>query len=183
MLEIRRVDGPADLVDAAALLHDHVEWIRTAAGFDPLAAQPALADELAHLREHYAAPGRELWLADRDGLAVGTVAVHVHDDRSAELKRMYVRPIARGQGVADALVRRAISRAREHGCRSVWLETVRGAMDRAIAVYRRHGFRPVDPARQTLRLDSTVVVMERPLLAGESVLAERAKTASCSPTA
>jgi hypothetical protein len=52
-------------------------------------------------------------------------------------------------------------------------------MDRAIAVYRRHGFRPVDPARQTLRLDSTVVVMERPLLAGGSVRAERSEAAAC----
>jgi putative acetyltransferase len=101
------------------------------------------------------------FLARRHGTAVGIVSIAV-DDGSAELKRMFVRPVARGHGVADALLDAALSRAAAAGCRTVWLETMRGAMDRAIAVYRRHGF--VDSSRRgTLDGVPGVVVLERAL--------------------
>ncbi|MBV9053346.1 MAG: GNAT family N-acetyltransferase, partial [Hyphomicrobiales bacterium] len=50
-------------------------------------------------------PNMRFFLAKRDGLALGCGGVAVFDGY-AEVKRMYTRPAARGQGVANALLRR-----------------------------------------------------------------------------
>lgn len=145
-----------------ALLHDHVEWMRAWTDFDPIAEQPSLVDELEQLEIHYRSGHAAMFLASWRSTCVGTIAIRCHDDGSAELKRMYVRPVARGRGVADRLVGIAVDFASEHGCRDVWLETVRGPMDPAIAVYRRNGFADA-PARQATLGMPGILVMERRL--------------------
>jgi GNAT superfamily N-acetyltransferase len=144
------------------LLQEYVRWMRTFAGFDPFHVQPALGAEFADLAQHYAAVDRRLFVAWDDRRAVGTVAVQVHDAGAAELRRMYVQPSARGAGVADALLTAAIGWAAASGCDVLWLETMRGPMDPAIAVYRRHDFRSTTGRRPTLDLGD-LVVMERAL--------------------
>ena len=57
-----------------------------------------------------------------------------------------------------------IADATERQCHTVWLETVRGAMDPAIAVYRRNGFAESATRPPTLSVDG-VIVMERLLSA------------------
>lgn len=72
--------------------------------------------------------------------AVGCGGVVCFDD-FAEIKRMYVRPAARGAGVADAIIERLQDEARDAGLRVVRLET--GIhQPAAIGLYRRHGFAP-----------------------------------------
>jgi GNAT superfamily N-acetyltransferase len=147
--------------EAAALVRDLVEWIRVAMGVELLAEQPELGAELAALADHYDGLSGALYLASHRNVAVGTVAVRCTNDGEAELKRMYVRPVARGTGTADLLVQQAIEFAGDAGCTSVWLETARGAMDPAIAVYERNGFTVVGD-RPTLPIRG-IVVMRRPL--------------------
>jgi len=57
----------------------------------------------------------------------------------AELKRMYVRPTFRGQGVADALLARLVDETRAAGLCLLRLETG-VAQHAAIRFYERHGF-------------------------------------------
>jgi putative acetyltransferase len=79
------------------------------------------------------------FVAWRDGVAVGCGGVALFAD-FAELKRMYVRPAARGSGAADALIAQLEGEAAAAGLRVVRLET--GPVQRAaIAFYRRHGYR------------------------------------------
>jgi len=85
------------------------------------------------------APHIRFFLARRDGAAVGCGGVALFDN-FAEVKRMYVRPEARGQGVADAIMARLIWVARDAGLSVLRLETgIRSFA--AIAFYRRSGFR------------------------------------------
>lgn len=158
---IRRPHGVWEWRQTTALLHDFAEWIRAAAGIDLRAEQDGFLHELADLSAVYGGDGSEMFVAFDDGLAVGTVAVRYHGDGTAELKRMYVRSAARGRGIADLLAERAVAAAVEHGCRSIWLETLRGVMDPAISVYRRHGFAP-SRRGGTLPVGG-IVVMERRL--------------------
>jgi GNAT superfamily N-acetyltransferase len=60
---------------------------------------------------------------------------------------MFVRPEVRGRGIADDLVRTVLCVAGATGRRLVWLDAQRGSMDRAIAVYSRHGFVETDDRR------------------------------------
>ncbi|HTV94123.1 MAG TPA: GNAT family N-acetyltransferase [Verrucomicrobiae bacterium] len=85
-------------------------------------------------------PPVRFFVARLDGEAVGCGGVACFDE-FAELKRMYVRASARGDGVADAIIERLEEEARAEGLFVVRLET--GVhQPAAIGFYRRHGFTP-----------------------------------------
>jgi putative acetyltransferase len=75
-------------------------------------------------------------------LAVGCGALRLLDADTAELKRMYVCPEARGQGIGRRLLGALEAEARAFGVRRLVLETgVRQAA--AMALYQATGFRPI----------------------------------------
>jgi putative acetyltransferase len=85
------------------------------------------------------APGIRFFLARLNGLAAGCGGVAFFED-FAEVKRMYVRDVARGRGVAQALLARIEKEARDSGSVLLKLETgVRQLA--ALRFYRRAGFR------------------------------------------
>ena len=163
MFTVHRASTGADWREASALLYDYVEWVRGWTGIDPVTEQPQLCSELVRPADHFATDDAALYLAAWEASAVGAVAIRVQPDGSAELKRMYVRPFARGRGVADRLIDAAVAGATERKCHTAWLETLRGAMDPAISVYRRNGFAESPTRRPTLSMESAVV-MERILI-------------------
>lgn len=78
----------------------------------------------------------------RDGAAVGCGAVRVLDDATAELKRMYTAPVARGTGLGRKLVAALEAEARALGVRRLVLET--GTRQHAaLALYEKCGFRRI----------------------------------------
>jgi GNAT superfamily N-acetyltransferase len=160
MSTVHRASTCADWREATVLLHDYIEWLRGWTDIDPVAEQPDLPTELARPAEHYAGADAALYLATWEGITVGAVAIRAQPGGSAELKRMYVRPFARGRGVADGLIDAAVAGATGRRCRSVWLETVRGPMAPAVSVYRRNGFAESSTRRPTLSVHGAIV-MER----------------------
>jgi ribosomal protein S18 acetylase RimI-like enzyme len=60
----------------------------------------------------------------------------------AEVKSMYVAPVARGRGLERRLLERLEAIAAEHGCRAVRLKTA-NHMTAAIALYRDLGYREI----------------------------------------
>jgi len=85
-------------------------------------------------------PTADLFLVARiDGLAVGCGAVRFVAPDTAEVKRMYVAPDARGTGIAAELLARLESFAVVQGARRLVLET--GELQHAaLALYERAGF-------------------------------------------
>lgn len=78
----------------------------------------------------------------RGGAAVGCGALRLLDPETAELKRMYVAPAARGTGLGRRLVAALEAEARALGVRRLVLETgTRQAA--ALALYAATGFRPI----------------------------------------
>ncbi|MFF7727709.1 GNAT family N-acetyltransferase [Streptomyces sp. NPDC008001] len=86
-------------------------------------------------------PEGVLLVARQGGEAAGCVGVRWFDRgrRTAELKRMYVRPAARGTGLAPALLAAAERTARDWGAERIVLDTRKDLVE-AIALYTRHGF-------------------------------------------
>ena len=74
-----------------------------------------------------------------DGAALGCAAVVVAPEYG-EIKRMYVHPSARGQGLARRLISELEAKAVEQGCRTFMLETG-PTMPEALGLYERMGYR------------------------------------------
>ena len=73
---------------------------------------------------------------------VGCGAVRLLDAETAELKRMYVAPVVRGNGLGRRLLTALEAEARARGARRLVLETgVRQLA--ALALYRATGFEPI----------------------------------------
>jgi ribosomal protein S18 acetylase RimI-like enzyme len=98
-------------------------------------------DELAALPGYYDAL---LIARDDAGALVGSVAVKRLPDGDAELKRLYVRPSARGTGLGKKLAAAAVERARELGYKTIRLDTL-PRMEVAREIYRSLGFVPGKP--------------------------------------
>ncbi|MDB5321165.1 MAG: ysnE [Phycisphaerales bacterium] len=84
-------------------------------------------------------PGVMFFIARLDGDPVGCGGVAFEEDGFAEIKRMYVRPQARGRDIARTLLARLEQEARAHGATRLTLETG-DAQHAALRFYQRAGF-------------------------------------------
>jgi putative acetyltransferase len=88
-------------------------------------------------------PHVRFFVATLDGAPAGCGGVALFDG-FAEVKRMYVRPAARGQGVARAILARIEAETRAANLPVLRLETGDKQTD-ALRLYRRYGFTDCPP--------------------------------------
>lgn len=155
MPTLHRASTEKDLDAARRLFRAYAERLDFDLDFQDFEA------ELEALPEPYAPPHGAILLAEVDGEAVGVVAVQPLDDEGAcEMKRLYVDPDVRRQGLGRALALGIIEAAQDLGYDVMRLDTV-ASMTAARNLYRSLGFEersayyhnPLDDA----------VYMERPL--------------------
>ena len=103
--------------------------------------------ELAGLPGHYAPPEGRLLLAEYEGLLAGCVALHKWESRICEMKRLYLRPPFRGRGFGRGLAEAIIAEARIIGYQRMRLDTIEPIMKDAVEMYRKLGFREIEPYR------------------------------------
>lgn len=110
-------------------------------GFSITAAdQPDLAD----IPAWYQTGAGQFWIAELDGEAVGTIALKDIGDDAAALRKMFVKPVARGPvGAAQALLDTALDHARAHGVSAIWLGTTE-KFKAAHRFYEKNGFELVE---------------------------------------
>ncbi len=101
-------------------------------------------EELAALPGKYAPPQGAVIVARSDGTPCGCVALRRIDERTCEMKRLYVRPGCRGLGMGAELVMRIIEAATARGYEAMRLDTL-PTMARAVSLYRSLGFRDIPP--------------------------------------
>ena len=138
MIDIRHAEVPRDLTVVESLFREYADGL----GID-LCFQ-GFESELAGLPGRYAPPRGRLILAWRGAHAVGCVALRPVDEHTCEMKRLYVRPAARGQHLGQRLAERVCEEARIAGYRRICLDTL-PSMAQAVSLYRAMGFTPIEP--------------------------------------
>jgi ribosomal protein S18 acetylase RimI-like enzyme len=138
MTEIRFAEVPQDLDLVRGLFREYVDGLGVDLYFQELDS------ELATLPGKYRPPAGRLLLAWREGQAVGCVALRPIDDATCEMKRLYVRPAARGEQLGRRLAERICQEAREAGYSRICLDTL-PTMAPAQKLYRSLGFVPIEP--------------------------------------
>jgi GNAT superfamily N-acetyltransferase len=103
--------------------------------------------ELAGLPGHYAPPEGRLLLGEYEGLLAGCVALHKWEPGICEMKRLYLRPGFRGKGFGRGLAETVIAEARNIGYQRMRLDTIEPIMKDAVEMYRKLGFREIEPYR------------------------------------
>jgi GNAT superfamily N-acetyltransferase len=127
-------EAGADDADALRkLFREYFDWLGPEGWFSDIDA------ELAALPGGYEA----LFLARLDGVAAGCAALKPLPDGACEMKRLYVRPVARGSGLGRELVEASIARSRELGYAKLRLDTL-PRMDAARTIYLSLGFRRIE---------------------------------------
>lgn len=128
----------SDLAEVRALFREYSGLVQAALCFQNF--EP----ELAALPGAYAPPSGALLIAREGAAAAGCVALRALPDRSAEMKRMFVREKYRGTGLGRRLALAIIEEARARGCRRIVLDTM-PHLKAAIALYKDLGFTECGP--------------------------------------
>jgi putative acetyltransferase len=139
-IEIAIEDTPLDAPDALAIIG------RLNAELD--ARYPEPGANFFRLDPDEVRPGRGAFvLARTGGIAIACGGVRLLEGvlpRTAEIKRMFVDPAARGRGIAARVLEALKDRARSLGALRLMLET--GARQpEALALYARAGFERIAP--------------------------------------
>ena len=97
------------------------------------------AEELAGLPGVYGADGGALLLATDNHELAGTIGLRRLDERSGEVKRLYLRPRFRGQGLGRRLLEAVVERAKAASYDCFYADTL-PIMTEALSLYERAGF-------------------------------------------
>jgi GNAT superfamily N-acetyltransferase len=100
--------------------------------------------EFANIPGKYAAPDGCILLADDDGRIDGCVSLKRVDADICEMKRLYVRPRARGTRLGHGLIERVIGEARRLGYSEMRLDALEEFVQ-AKRLYAAFGFVPAEP--------------------------------------
>jgi len=109
------------------------------------AARVIVREDAPEFAKEYFESGGGVWLAEVEGTIVGCIALRELRGRAecGEIKRLYVRPAYRGQGIADSLLDALEDYARECGYLWLYLDTA-AEMKTAARFYERKGFLPCE---------------------------------------
>ena len=146
MLRIFQVETDEHRHQVKELFWEYLQWANAmvaqefGVSFD---IEAMLVADMAQL-DKFAPPTGRLLLAERHDRMAGTAGLRELDAHTAEFKRMYVRPMARSQGVGRTLLQGLIAEARLVGYQRVRLDSAR-FMTAAHALYRSAGFQEINP--------------------------------------
>jgi GNAT superfamily N-acetyltransferase len=99
----------------------------------------ALVEEIDRIPAYYGERDGGFWVAVRDDKVVGTFGLERASDDAMELRRMYVDPLARRQGIARQMLQFAENECRRRKVSRLELSTAE-VQYAAIALYKNAGY-------------------------------------------
>lgn len=138
MTDIRPAQWPDHVALVRTLFHEYAGTLGVDLAFQGFAA------EVAELPGKYSPPAGRLLLAWHGAEAVGCIGLRPLNANTCEMKRLYVRPQARGEKLGRQLAERICAEARAAGYLRICLDTL-PTMTSAQRLYESLGFRPIEP--------------------------------------
>ena len=132
--------------------------IRTSLAEYGLGWEPDGADrDVLEVETYYLDRGGEFWVVEYQGQIVGTSAYYPleRDENAVEIRKMYLLPIARGQGLGKYLLKDLERVIAAQGYREIWIETA-SILKEAVQLYERAGYQPATGV-ETARCDRIYV--------------------------
>ncbi|MFM2304049.1 MAG: hypothetical protein RLZZ135_1459 [Cyanobacteriota bacterium] len=137
---------PEDCSAAAAVIRDSLA--EYGLGWEPEGADR----DVLEVETFYLDRGGEFWVVEFAGKIVGTSAYYPCDrasvalaagrgDKAVEIRKMYLLPIARGQGLGRHLLAELEQVIITKGYQEIWIETA-SILKTAVRLYEQNGYQP-----------------------------------------
>jgi GNAT superfamily N-acetyltransferase len=119
-----------------ALTHYLAEIVRRGA------VRSVPADEVDNV-DDYLPPGGRFLIVSRGETVIGCSALRTIRPGTGELRRLWIRPEARGAGIGSRLIDAVVDQSRALGHTRLLLDT-NGVLIEALGLYAKHGFEPIE---------------------------------------
>ena len=167
MVQVMHVDPVTHREAVGALFTEYLTWLNHnlqvayGFGFDV----PTAVEDNLHSLERLLPPHGHMLLANTGADFAGIACLRALAPSVCEVKRMFVRPAYRGQGIGRTLLQALLHAAREDGFTSIRLDSAPFMPD-AHALYRSCGFTDISPYPESEvppQLHAGWLFMARPL--------------------
>lgn len=110
--------------------------------YDLYHRRPAYVDnDIDDILSNYFNNGGYFWVVENgDGNIIATFAIFKMDDRTCELRKMYLRMHEQGKGIGKLLLQTAIAKAKDLAYTKMVLKT-NSKLNKAVMMYEKYGFR------------------------------------------
>jgi putative acetyltransferase len=134
------------------------EVIKNALAEYGLGWEPDGADrDVLEVEQYYLDRGGEFWVIEDQAEIIGTSAYYPYHrgEQAVEIRKMYLAPTARGQGLGKYLLGELERSILAHGYQEIWIETA-SVLAAAVKLYEANGYQPATGV-ETLRCDRVYV--------------------------
>lgn len=138
MITIREVSFPEDGDALRSLIYEYVEWLAIDLSYQHFESEMATIENLFTL------PNGLYTFAVKDSHITGGVGFRAIDSKTAEVKRLYVRPEYQGLKLGRMLMENLLARLQSLGYQRAVLDAV-PPTQHAQALYKQMGFSEISP--------------------------------------
>lgn len=122
--------APAAAIISSVLAEYGLDW------------EPAAADrDVLEVEACYLQPGGEFWVIERQNQLVGTGGYYPvkRGQKAVEIRKMYLLPSVRGQGLGKFLLQQLETAIAKRGFEQIWIESA-SVLTQAIQLYEHSGY-------------------------------------------